>query len=229
MGDSNVATTEQLRQQSIATYRPVEDYRLWKEAFLQSSALREWEEQYSCPFTIIGSRHAVHVGYIRWQDVERFFDMLEWGGEPPHYYAEGIRDYVVQHGGVRIWWTDSFEKIDAPGMFVLIPTSSANDIAVGKKLQAYRKQCAQPLRFRLKPPHGIQTICKHFEEFAKPVVSLQESEAEWEFRLLQAFVKIVDYARAQVATNNSVMQSTCDCDSVLQYSHGQSRHHHDKK
>jgi len=213
MNNSSATTTEQLpatlRQQSIASYRSVEEYRLWKEAFLQSAGLREWIEEFTCPYSIVSARFAVHIGHVSWQNVERFFDMLEWGGEPPHYYAEGIRDYVVQHGGVRIWWTDSFEKIDAPGMFVLIPTSSANDIAVGKKLQAYRKQCAQPLRFRLKPPHDIQTVCKHFEEFAKPVVSLQESESEWEFRLLQAFVKILEHVKAQVATaNNSAMQST---------------------
>jgi len=213
MNNSSATTTEQLpatlRQQSIASYRSVEEYRLWKEAFLQSAGLREWIEKNSRDCCIVGSRFAVHVGNISWENVERFFDLIEWGEFPPHYYAEGIRDYVVQHGGVRIWWTDSFEKIDAPGMFVLIPTSSANNIASGEKLQAYRNQCAQPLRFRLKPPHDIQAICKHFEEFAKPVVSYQESEAEWEFRLLQAFVKIVDYARAQVATiNNSAMQST---------------------
>ena len=199
MGDSNVATTEQLRQQSIATYRPVEDYRLWKEAFLQSSALREWEEQYSCPFTIIGSRHAVHVGYIRWQDVERFFNLLAWAGEPPHY-AKGINDCFVQHGGVRISWAGSFVRVDAPGIFVLLPTSVATDVSLGGKFQNYRNQCGQPPRIRLKP-FDTTTVCKNFEAFAKPLHprnGAAESPEEFEFRILQTLVKIFDHARTQV-------------------------------
>ena len=175
-----------------AQIRAEERYRQEREAFVHSKRNKDWMKRHSCGYGIIGCHFAVIVGLVKWESVETFFDWMEWGGsEAVPYHASKLKGCIAYRNGIRIEWTDKFELIDTPGRFIVIPLSSI-DGNIDERLNAYQKQYNQPTRIRLKAV-DIPTYCKNFDSYAQPFRSHNESEKEWEHRLLRKFVEVFDY------------------------------------
>ena len=162
-----------------------------------SETFKVWSAEHSRPHVIVGSVYAVPLGGndLKWLAIERFFDLIEWGGVVP-YYARGLgSSCFAQHGNVRIEWSDHYQLIDKPGRFVMLPTASIpENNTLDTRLAAYEERSKLPARIRLKDV-GIETVCGNFEKYAKPIVSLDESPEEFEFRMMQTIVRIFDYAK----------------------------------
>ena len=178
-----------------AQIRAEERYRQERESFVHSKQNKDWVKQYSCEYGIVCCHFATVIGWMKWAAVENFFDWVEWGGSPPHY-ASKLKSCLAYRGGIRLEWTDRFDLLDKPGRFIVIPTACIPDGAIDSRLQAYEEQSKLPLRIRLKEV-DVETICQGFEKYAKPIRSHNESDEEFEFRLLQTFVKIFDYTKLE--------------------------------
>ena len=179
------------REHSIECLRAITESRCAWAEYLRSDAYRQWTTQYSCDYSIVGSRFAKHIGFVKWSAVEKFFDLLD---DYPDI-ARDVRDCFVQRGSVRLWWTDKCERIDLPGWFILIPTSVIPGEAIDGKLQAYREQST---RVQLKEI-DVVSYCRNFEKNAQPIGSRNETDEERELRLLTRLSSIIDFARAEVA------------------------------
>ena len=179
------------KEHSIECLQAITESRYAWATYLRSDAYRQLNEQCSCDYSLLGSRFAKHIGLVKWSAVGKFFDLLD---DFPHITRD-VRDYFVQRGGVRLWWTDRFERIELSGWFILIPTSAVPDGAIDPKLQAYREQSA---RIPLKEIDVIN-YCRNFEKYTKPIGSRNETDEERELRLLIRLSAIIDFARAQVA------------------------------
>ena len=172
--------------------REEERYRQEREAFVHSKQNKDWTKRYSCDYGIIACNFAAIIGLVKWATMEKFFDWIEWGGtESVPYYASKLKSCLAYRNGIRVEWTNKFELIDAPGRFIVIPLS-AIDGNIDERLNAYQDQCNQPTRIRLKAI-DVPTYCQNFDRYAQPIRSHNESEKEWEHRLLRKFVEIFDY------------------------------------
>ena len=172
--------------------RAEERYRQEREAFIHSKQYKDWTRRYSSNYGIVGCHFAAVIGLVKWRAIETFFDWIEWGGsEAVPYFASKLKSCLAYRNGIRVEWTNKFELIDAPGRFIVIPLS-AIDGNIDERLNAYQDQCNQPTRIRLKAV-DIPTYCKTFDRYAQPFRSHNESEKEWEHRLLRKFVEIFDY------------------------------------
>ena len=160
---------------------------------------REWVEKFSGSYSLVGSMYAASLGFMHWHSVGQAFDLIEWGGNVPQYLADSESRYFAQHGGVRVWWSDRLERIEAPGMFIVVPTSVLSDGSIGRKLQAFKEQCNQPIRIRLEEV-SIETIYRNFELFVKPVHKRRESPEEWQFRVMRMLVRIFNHVAVQSIT-----------------------------
>ena len=136
--------------EQLDSQRADEAYRRRLESHVCSQEYREWEEQHSCDYTIVGNHFAKHLGNIHWNSIERFFNLVEWGGSPPDYAKSFGSSCFAQRGGIRIEWSDHYELIDKPGRFIVIPTASLFERGVETKLTAYEEQCNQPARLQFK-------------------------------------------------------------------------------
>ena len=181
------------REHSAACLRASTEARnAWVE-YLRSETYRQWTTQYSCDYGIVSSRFAKHIGFVKWSAVERFFDMMD---DSPHIVRD-VRDFFVQRGSVRVWWSNKCERIDTSGWFILLPTTAASGGAIDTKLQAYRDQSA---RVQLKKFDAVY-YCRNFEKLAKPIRSRNETSEAQEIRLLIRLSSILDFAKAEVANN----------------------------
>ena len=185
-----------------ASYLAAEKYRQEQKAFLQSKEYLGWIEQFSCDYTLIAHVYAVPLGYASWDAIENFFDLIEYGGTDavPHC-AKEFTNCLAYRGDIRIEWSDRFESINTPRRFILIPTSVIPENTIAKKLAAYEEQSLQPVRLRLKDV-DVKTICKNFENYAKLIRTHNESLEEFEFRMMQMFIKIYDFAKLEKTTES---------------------------
>ena len=170
---------------------------------------QSWMEQYSCPHSIIGSVYAIHLNDGNdelWQSIEQAFNLIAWGGEPPHWAKSLGNSGYAKSGNVLLTWSDSYKMINRAGNFIIIPTAAIPERVIDGKLQAFKDQSKQPSRIRLKEI-DIETICKNFETFAKPFCHRNETDEEYELRILNTFIKIFDYTRITNITNSGTIAS----------------------
>jgi hypothetical protein len=195
-------------KEECANHRAVEEYERKREAHFHSNEYKAWTEQYSCPHTLVGSVYATPLdggGNLNWSGIERFFDLLEWGGEPPHY-AQSLRQSChVHRSHIRVEWADRYELNDQSGRFIILPTAVIPEEGINNKLQAYRHQSQLPSRISLKEI-DVMAYCRNFEKFAKPFHSYNESDDEWELRLVKMFVKIYEFAKSEENFNSIKLQ-----------------------
>jgi len=163
---------------------------------LRANVCPNWEKQFSCDYTIVSRHYASPNIYLRWNEVIALFDLVKWGDASRHWDIKdccAIRQ-IDRENNIKIELFDSYKPVDFSGLFFIIPTSCIPERSIDSRLQAFSNQSRIPPRVRLKEI-DIPTYCKHFEQYAQPIRSHNESEREWEYRLLTMFLAIANYVK----------------------------------